>query len=169
MGPLNALRDGTEQAGKAARIQILQTYWADRSPEVGGRASSPYVLTDQDVAILAGSDAESNSNQNQACILSYKKLGGKGNKGRLSGQGVLPLNGMELTLDLECDVANVPKDGSCWAHAVLRSIHEVDIDELEGRLSAWIGSGDSSWTAGFCRRLREWKAFQVRRAIKDQQ
>jgi hypothetical protein len=159
---LNALLDGTEQAGRAARKESLETYWADRSPEVGGRAPSPYVLTDQDVAILAGSDAESNSDQNQACILSYKKLGvtkNKGNTGRLSGQGVLPLDGMEHTLDLECDASNVPKDGSCWAHAVLRSIHAVDIDELELRLPAWIGSGYSIWTAGFCSRLREWKAF----------
>jgi hypothetical protein len=166
MGPLNALLAGNEQAGRAARIKRMQTYWADRRPEVGGRAPSPYVLTDQDAAILAGSDAESvsmlNSDQNQACILSYKKSSGKKNQGnqrRLSGQGVLPLDGMEHTLDLECDAANVPKDGSCWAHAVLRSIHAVDIDELELRLPAWIGSGYSIWTAGFCSRLREWKAF----------
>ncbi len=93
-----------------------------------------------------------NTVENQACILSYKKLKGKENQGRLSGQGVLPLGCTAHTLDLECDAANVPKDGSCWAHAVMRAIHALDIDQLEVRLLTWIMqvcSEDLSCTAGF--------------------
>ncbi len=113
------------------------------------------------MTILAESVSNLNTGENQACILSYKKQKGKKNKWRLGGQGVLPLDGTAQTLDLECDVANDPKDGSCWAHAVLRAIHALDIDQLEVHLRACmqVCSEDLSWTAGFFIRLREWKAF----------
>jgi hypothetical protein len=41
MGPMNALLDAQDQARKKARIESMQSYRADRSPEgivVGGRA-----------------------------------------------------------------------------------------------------------------------------------
>jgi hypothetical protein len=77
MGPMNALCDDQDQARKAARIKSMQSCWTDRSPKgivVGGRAPSPDVLTDQDVTILTESVSMPKTVENQACILSYKKL-----------------------------------------------------------------------------------------------
>jgi hypothetical protein len=68
MGPMNALLDCQDQARRAARLEGMQSYWADRRSDgivVGGGAPSPDVLTDEDVEILAATE-------NQAYILSYK-------------------------------------------------------------------------------------------------
>ena len=81
---------------------------------------------------------------------------------RLSGQCVLSVDGTQHTLNLECCVEVVPGDGSCWAHAVLRSVRALDIDLLEARLKIRFvqsaASGSRDWLFVF-NSLREWKKF----------
>ncbi len=50
------------------------------------------------------------------------------------GQGLLSVGCSQHALDFESEVERVPKDGSCWAHAVLRTVRELDIDKLEQAL-----------------------------------
>ena len=75
---------------------------------------------------------------------------------RLSGQCVLSVDGTQHTLNLECCVEVVPGDGSCWAHAVLRSVRALDIDLLEIRFVRSAASEAPNWPIVFSN-LREWK------------
>ena len=109
---------------------------------------------------VANSGPENGSNGH--CRLSRTKRPGNGKKWRLSGQGVFSVDGTLHTLILECDVEDVPKDGSCWAHAVLRSISALNIDLLEDRFvrsAASVTSESPDWATIVFSNLRAWKGF----------
>ncbi len=140
------------------------------SPEGAAAAVTPVVAAEAAVAgsaaastrVGAATVAASEQRQRSAAvvaanhyILSYTKPQGQKNQGRLSGQGVLSVDGTLHTLDLECEITSVPKDGSCWAHAVLGAIHKLDIDRLVRSVN---GSESSDWRIVFSS-LREWKRF----------
>jgi hypothetical protein len=89
----------------------------------------------------------------------------------LKGQGLLSGSCSQHTLNFESEVKSVPKDVSCWAHAVLRTVRELDIDKLEqalplsnpslgwmtliAGLNKWRNFGDESIDSNTTIRFRE--------------
>ncbi len=58
--------------------------------------------------------------------------------------------------EFESEVKSVPKDGSCWAHAVLRTVRELYIDKLEQALP--LSNPSLSWMT-LIADLNKWQNF----------
>jgi len=74
----------------------------------------------------------------------------------LKGQGLLSFSCSQHTLNFESEVKSVPKDGSCWAHAVLRTVRGLDIDKLE--MSLPLSDPGLNWMTLF-EGLKKWRNF----------